>query len=122
MVKKSLSVSIAVSVLLSACATSSVSPLVGVDPALSGGQPWKFSAKESGTGITDTIRVFVADNNTETKLGAVTLSLMKSSDNINTTYKGKQIQVQCRAVDTGGSTNDSCIVYIDGKRGPKLRL
>lgn len=108
--------------LLSLGACSSVSPLVGVDPALSGGQDWKFSAKETSEGVAETIKVYVTDNGVETKLGEVGLNMVKSSGNIETTYKGKPISVQCRAVDTGGSSNDSCIVYVSGKRGPKLRL
>lgn len=108
--------------LLALGACSSMSPVVGVDPTLSGGQDWRFSAEETSEGVAETIKVYVSDSGEKTELGSVVLSMIKSSATIEKDYKGKRITAQCRAVDTGGSSNDSCLIYINGKRGPKLRL
>ena len=107
---------------LGACSSVSDSPLVGVDPALSGGKDWKFSAEGIEGMLVDTIKVFVTDNGEKTELGTVDLSMSKRNGVIEKDYKGKHITAQCRALDEGGSSVDSCIIYINGKRGPKLRL
>ena len=89
---------------------------------MSGGHDWKFSAESNDVGVAETIKVFLTDNGAKTELGSVELSMIKRNGTIEKDYEGKHVTAQCRALDEGGSSVDSCIIYINGKRGPKLRL
>ncbi len=119
---KGFSLMLAIS-LLSFGACSTVSPSVSADPTITGGENWSFKAKSVDTGVEETIKIYVLDSGAKTELGEMTLSMINHSGTFSKKYKGKDIQVNCRAVDEGGgSTNDSCMVYINGKAGPKLEL
>ena len=111
----------ALALTFSAC--SSITPLVGADESLTGGQKWLFSAKEASNGITDTISIYLTKSGEKMALGDMTITPIQPAGILEKTIDNKLVSVQCRSADTGGlSATDSCIVYINGKQAAKLYL
>jgi hypothetical protein len=99
------------------CTSVTSSPRISTPSGLT------FRSETSQGIVSDNISVFVQDQTSgvEKKIGSVTLSLTHNSETIHKRFEGRNIQVQCRAVDKGGTTDDSCLVYVNGTLSATLR-
>ncbi len=108
---------------ISACVSVQNSPLIAAPSKLTGGEKWLFEAQspEGTMAPTDEIDIFVTDKGTRTKIGSGIFGLNHAML-IRGQYKQKAIQAECRKHWDASFTKYKCTIYIDGEKGPKLRV